>query len=220
MHWRRKWQPTPVFLPGESQGWGHRELQHEAVELREIKNYLLSLFLGRRSSILRNGRIEVNVGILTNILQKSSFTHIKQTHHPEVLGDEQGSQFCQRRLKFSRRMIMTLYSCLPETQREERFLQKLLQKSVSLSWIDASCSACLWKYNLFHCRLKTEDLAYLSGPSIELYTDHSLHRNLVLKVTSPTSTLAWKLSNKAHFQAEFLLVGSWWNTRAHMWVSL
>ena len=35
MHWRRKWQPTPVFLPGESQGqgslvgchlWGHAEL--------------------------------------------------------------------------------------------------------------------------------------------------------------------------------------------------
>ena len=21
MHWRRKWQATPVFLPGESQGW-------------------------------------------------------------------------------------------------------------------------------------------------------------------------------------------------------
>ena len=25
MHWRRKWQPTPVFLPGESQGWGTLE---------------------------------------------------------------------------------------------------------------------------------------------------------------------------------------------------
>ena len=34
MHWRRKWQPTPVFLPGESQArgslvgcrlWGHTE---------------------------------------------------------------------------------------------------------------------------------------------------------------------------------------------------
>ena len=34
-HWRRKWQPTPVFLPGESQGrgslvgfrlWGRTEL--------------------------------------------------------------------------------------------------------------------------------------------------------------------------------------------------
>ena len=22
MHWIRKWQPIPVFLPGESQGWG------------------------------------------------------------------------------------------------------------------------------------------------------------------------------------------------------
>ena len=22
MHWRRRWQPSPVFLPGESQGWG------------------------------------------------------------------------------------------------------------------------------------------------------------------------------------------------------
>ena len=22
MHWKRKWQPTPVFLPRESQGWG------------------------------------------------------------------------------------------------------------------------------------------------------------------------------------------------------
>ena len=22
MHWRSKWQPTPVFLPGESQGRG------------------------------------------------------------------------------------------------------------------------------------------------------------------------------------------------------
>ena len=22
MHWGRKWQPTPVFLPGESPGWG------------------------------------------------------------------------------------------------------------------------------------------------------------------------------------------------------
>ena len=25
MHWRSKWQATPVFLPGESQGWGSLE---------------------------------------------------------------------------------------------------------------------------------------------------------------------------------------------------
>ena len=40
MHWRRKWQPTPVFLPGESQGqrslvgchlWGRTESDLTAV---------------------------------------------------------------------------------------------------------------------------------------------------------------------------------------------
>ena len=25
--WRKKWQPTPVFLPGDSQGWGSMGLQ-------------------------------------------------------------------------------------------------------------------------------------------------------------------------------------------------
>ena len=28
MHWRRKWQPTPVLLPGESQGQGSLEGCH------------------------------------------------------------------------------------------------------------------------------------------------------------------------------------------------
>ena len=40
MQWRRKWQPTPVFLPGESQGhgglvgchlWGRTELDMNKV---------------------------------------------------------------------------------------------------------------------------------------------------------------------------------------------
>ena len=45
MHWRRKWQPTPVFLPGESQGreslvgcrlWGRTELDTtEATEQQQ-----------------------------------------------------------------------------------------------------------------------------------------------------------------------------------------
>ena len=39
-HWRREWQPTPVFLPGESHGqrslaghgpWGRRELDKTEV---------------------------------------------------------------------------------------------------------------------------------------------------------------------------------------------
>ena len=40
MHWRRKWQPTPVFLPGESQGWwglvGCRLWGHTELDMTEV----------------------------------------------------------------------------------------------------------------------------------------------------------------------------------------
>ena len=62
MHWRRKWQPTPVFLPGESQGWGAwwaavyevaqsdmteatQQQQHILLELLAISSFLLLKFL-------------------------------------------------------------------------------------------------------------------------------------------------------------------------------
>ena len=32
MHWRGKWQPTPVFLPGESQRWGLPSMGSHRVE--------------------------------------------------------------------------------------------------------------------------------------------------------------------------------------------
>ena len=44
MHWRRKWQPTPVFLPGESQGrrslvgcrlWGRQSRMTEATQQQQ-----------------------------------------------------------------------------------------------------------------------------------------------------------------------------------------
>jgi len=43
MHWRRKWQPTPVFLPGESQGWGglvgcHLWGRTESVRLKRLSS--------------------------------------------------------------------------------------------------------------------------------------------------------------------------------------
>ena len=55
MHWRRKWQPTPVFLPGESQGrrslvgcclWGRTEsdtteaIQQQLLHCRQILHHL------------------------------------------------------------------------------------------------------------------------------------------------------------------------------------
>ena len=40
MLWRRKWQPTPVFLPGESQGWqslaGRRLWGHTESDTTEV----------------------------------------------------------------------------------------------------------------------------------------------------------------------------------------
>ena len=63
MHWRRKWQPTPVFLPGESQGrrslvgchlWGRTELdtaeatyqqQQQHTGLSETLTYLFTLWI-------------------------------------------------------------------------------------------------------------------------------------------------------------------------------
>ena len=63
MHWRRKWQPTPVFLPGESQGrgslvgyrlWGRTELDMtEATQQQQqqLLSFLKKLFLMLRSSL-------------------------------------------------------------------------------------------------------------------------------------------------------------------------
>ena len=50
MHWRRKWQPTPVFLPGESQGrgslvgcrlWGRTELDTTEVTQQQQQQYIV-----------------------------------------------------------------------------------------------------------------------------------------------------------------------------------
>ena len=55
MHWRRKWQPTPVFLPGESQGrgilvgchlWGRTELDMTEVTQQQQQQQAWSASLG------------------------------------------------------------------------------------------------------------------------------------------------------------------------------
>ena len=52
MHWRRKWQPTPVFLPGESQGrgslglpsMGSHRVWHDWSDLAAAGNNLSSIW--------------------------------------------------------------------------------------------------------------------------------------------------------------------------------
>ena len=51
MHWKRKQQPTPVFLPGESQGWepgglpsmGSHRVRHSWCDLAAANTFLISL---------------------------------------------------------------------------------------------------------------------------------------------------------------------------------
>ena len=58
MHWRRKWQPTPVFLPGECQGqgslvgcclWGRTE--SDTTEATQQQQPLISVLLAWVSSL-------------------------------------------------------------------------------------------------------------------------------------------------------------------------
>ena len=42
MHWRRKWQPTPVFLPGESQGLIFWKKNHQLLQLLSFNNQEIS----------------------------------------------------------------------------------------------------------------------------------------------------------------------------------
>lgn len=155
--------------------------------------------------------------ILMNIFRKLDFTNMKHTHTPWIYGEQaRQPKFCQRRgLNSPEGWFWRLPVVLVKLRGRKGFFRSSC-RSLCLC-TDASCSACLWKYNLFHCRLKTEDLAYLSG-SISRDLRRPFSAQELLKVTSPTSTLAWKLSNKAHFQIEFPLVGSWWNARDYMWV--
>ena len=62
MHGRRKWQPTPVFLPGESQGqrslvgcrlWGHTE--SDMTEVTQQQQQQLSCWLNDKESTCNAG---------------------------------------------------------------------------------------------------------------------------------------------------------------------
>ena len=70
MHWRRKWQPTPVFLPGESQGrgslvgcrlWGRTESDTTEVTYLTLRS-VLSQFWVRYHSL--NGLFTLRAWIL------------------------------------------------------------------------------------------------------------------------------------------------------------
>ena len=80
MHWRRKWQPTPVFLPGESQGrgslvghlWGHRESdtteETEQQQQQHMSTYVLISYVG--SDLSHIAATEVPIVVATPELRR------------------------------------------------------------------------------------------------------------------------------------------------------
>ena len=77
MHWRRKWQPTPVFLPGESQGrgslvgsMGSHRVGHNWSDLAAVAaaQYMLSYYWILKHSIMFLRFIQVAVCISISFL--------------------------------------------------------------------------------------------------------------------------------------------------------
>ena len=65
MHWRRKWQPTPVFLPGESQGlgslvgcrlWGRTESDTTEATWQQQQQHALQPLGGSAAAFLWKGQ--------------------------------------------------------------------------------------------------------------------------------------------------------------------
>ena len=114
MHWRRKWQPTPVFLPGESQGrgslvgcrlWGRTasdttEMTWQRQQLRKIEGkrrrgwqkmrWLDSIFdsidmnLSKLQETVKDRRAAVD-GVAKSQTQVSDWTATTLLSHPKNL---------------------------------------------------------------------------------------------------------------------------------------
>ena len=103
-HWRRKWQPTPVFLPGESQGrgslvscrlWGHTEL--DTTDVTQHRKVSRLYDFGR--ALLFYQLTIVAVAIFVDV------NHIKGK---EKLGENQQTCFAWEFLSFSIKNLISL----------------------------------------------------------------------------------------------------------------
>ena len=83
MHWRRKWQPTPMFLPGESQGrgslvgcrlWGRTE--SDTTEVTWQQQQLESCLLRMLPLIITLKELENNVNGATSTEIPQLFAHL------------------------------------------------------------------------------------------------------------------------------------------------
>ena len=78
MHWRRKWQPSPVFLPRESQGWGAWWAAVCGVEQSQTR-------LKRLSSSSSSSKSKSDFLSRMTCLLKILLVLLKTTHHNKWL---------------------------------------------------------------------------------------------------------------------------------------
>ena len=73
MHWRRKWEPTPVFLPGESQGWrslvgwpsvGSHRVGHDWSDLAAAA----TIFIYFNNILVWDSHTKISLAIFRNII--------------------------------------------------------------------------------------------------------------------------------------------------------
>ena len=78
MHWRRKWQPTPVFLPGEFQGWrslvgcrlwGHTELDTTEATSQQQQHSLNNLDISEDLHYEKISVIKCNKAFTSSVIK-------------------------------------------------------------------------------------------------------------------------------------------------------
>ena len=82
MQWRRKWQPTPVFLPGEPQ----------TLQTHECEKHLKAFFL----EICASGFKELLESIFCLLLVEEVFSlqEVFEMHEEVVIGERSGEYGC------------------------------------------------------------------------------------------------------------------------------
>ena len=77
--WRKKWQPTPVFLPGKSHGqrnlvenspWGHKRVGHALVTKQQERQHrgCIPGSLAQRNTRVKNPNTNLNESCLSDII--------------------------------------------------------------------------------------------------------------------------------------------------------
>ena len=88
IHWRKKWQPTPVFLPGESQGWGSlvgchlwgRTVRHDWSDLAAAAAYRFLSKVPTEHGIFKKNTINSEGSFSCLSIRTLSFSKIDTSH--------------------------------------------------------------------------------------------------------------------------------------------